>query len=69
MFWEPGWKKTPPPEFREKVSRVLEQSPRGWVVDGNYSRFGHIVQRESTDIICASTLFDRSLNITVILMC
>lgn len=53
LFWLPNWGKTPQEEFKVKVRTALDQSDRGWVVDGNYTRLiGTIVQDEATDVIC-----------------
>lgn len=53
LFWLPGWRQRPTDEFKTKVREALDQNPRGWVVDGNYSaRLGPFVQNEATDIIC-----------------
>jgi len=52
LFWLPGWKKTPKDEFRAKIRAALDQSDRGWVLDGDYTkRLGDIVIKEATDIV------------------
>jgi len=54
LCWQPGWRETPTPEFQEKVRKALDQDPRGWVVDGNYTKkLGEVIEDKSTDIICA----------------
>ncbi len=53
LFWLPGWEKAPPDEFQAKTRAALDQSDRGWVVDGDYTRrIGTIVTDSATDIIC-----------------
>ena len=53
LFWLPNWRKTPSDEMKAKVRAALDQSDRGWVVDGNYTRrIGTLVQDEATDVIC-----------------
>ncbi|MFC1901147.1 AAA family ATPase [Chloroflexota bacterium] len=37
LFWKPDWEETPRDEFLAGISAVLEKSPEGWVIDGNYS--------------------------------
>ncbi len=34
LFWQPGWKPLPRPEFIEKVT--LELAKPQWIIDGNY---------------------------------
>jgi len=52
LFWQPGWGKTPPDEFRAKIAVALTQDPRGWVVDGEYQRrVGSVIQDRLTDKI------------------
>jgi len=34
LFWQPGWKPLPRPEFNEKVK--LELAKSRWIIDGNY---------------------------------
>lgn len=53
LFWKPGWEVTPKDEFRAKIRRALDQSDRGWIVDGNYHmKGGSMVTDECTDVIC-----------------
>ena len=53
IFWRPGWQRCPADEFRAAVRAALDQSPRGWVVDGNYtSKIGTMVTDAATDVIC-----------------
>lgn len=33
-FWQPGWKVTPTPEWRQKVAELAAR--QAWVMDGNY---------------------------------
>lgn len=66
LFWLPNWAETPREELRAKVQTAIDQSDRGWVVDGNYTaRIGSLVQDEATDIICkafsSSFCLERSL--------
>ena len=59
LFWKPNWEKTPSDEFCAKVRSALDQSDRGWVVDGNYTRrLGPFLQEEATDIICEVSIID-----------
>ena len=61
LFWLPNWGKTPHDEFRANVRAAMDQSERGWVIDGNYTkRLGTIVQDEATDIICKNSFFSLS---------
>ena len=42
LFWNAGWKETPPEEFKRRVAAALDED--GWVVDGNYrGRLGTFV--------------------------
>jgi adenylate kinase family enzyme len=36
LFWNPGWKECPEPEFRARVASAA--GAPAWVIDGNYSR-------------------------------
>jgi adenylate kinase family enzyme len=36
LFHGPNWTPTPPDEFVAKIQAALDESPQGWVVDGNY---------------------------------
>jgi adenylate kinase family enzyme len=49
LFHQQGWKPTPIPEFRAKVSDAL--AAERWVVDGNYRPVEDIVQRGAETII------------------
>ncbi|TBU48647.1 AAA domain-containing protein [Dichomitus squalens] len=52
LFWKPGWRESTDEEFRERVRNAIDQSPRGWVVDGDYQRrAGKMVSEEATDVI------------------
>ncbi|PPR07243.1 hypothetical protein CVT26_012501 [Gymnopilus dilepis] len=52
IMWQPGWKETPPEEFRARLRHQLDQDPRGWVADGNYDRRGgRIAFDAATDVI------------------
>ncbi|KAF9463645.1 hypothetical protein BDZ94DRAFT_1321601 [Collybia nuda] len=52
LYWEPGWKETPFDEFQAKIRKALDQSDKGWVVDGSYSeKGGNMVLEECTDMI------------------
>ncbi|KAK0421529.1 AAA domain-containing protein [Armillaria borealis] len=52
LFWEPNWKAASEDEFRAKIRAAMEQSPNGWIIDGDYQRRGGvIVQEEATDVI------------------
>ncbi|SJL09015.1 uncharacterized protein ARMOST_12391 [Armillaria ostoyae] len=52
LFWEPNWKAASEDEFRAKIRAAMEQSPNGWIFDGDYQRRGGvIVQEEATDVI------------------
>ena len=60
LYWDPGWRETPRDEFRDRVRAALNQNPRGWVVDGNYtSKLGGMVTDQTTDVIC-ELLFSRT---------
>ncbi|KXN82468.1 hypothetical protein AN958_02529 [Leucoagaricus sp. SymC.cos] len=52
LNWNPGWVETPAEELKTLVQKAMENSPRGWVIDGVHSRkLGSIVQDNATDII------------------
>ncbi|KAI0266952.1 hypothetical protein BC834DRAFT_822774 [Gloeopeniophorella convolvens] len=52
LFWKPGWEKSSTPEFQTKLRALLDANPRGWVVDGNYTkRVDDILESEQTDVI------------------
>ena len=56
LHWTPGWGERSAEEFRTIVRAAMDQDPRGWVIDGNYtSKLGTIVSDEATDIICQSS--------------
>jgi len=38
LFWLDDWQETPDQEFFAKLQSQIDQAPRGWVLDGNYSR-------------------------------
>lgn len=58
LYWEPGWKKLSDDDFRKKVRAAMDQSDKGWVIDGSYSRvLGTIVDDEATDVICKDSLY------------
>ena len=38
LFWLDDWQETSDQEFFAKLQSQMNQSPRGWVLDGNYSR-------------------------------
>ena len=40
LFWLPNWVESTTDDFNKKVSYAIEDTSRGWVVDGNY--FGKI---------------------------
>ncbi len=53
FYWQPGWREASSEEFRASVSAALDEDPRGWIVDGNYTQyFGSMVSDEATDVIC-----------------
>lgn len=53
IHWQPGWGQCPRGEFRVAVRAALDQDPRGWVADGNYSsKLDDMVSNEATDVIC-----------------
>ncbi|MCA1815351.1 MAG: DNA topology modulation protein [Acidobacteria bacterium] len=35
LYWNPGWVKTPEPEFRGRVADAIARD--AWIMDGNYS--------------------------------
>ena len=39
-------------EFKEKVSVLMAQDTRGWIVDGDYEALGMLIPDSATDIIC-----------------
>lgn len=38
LFWLDDWQETSDQEFYAKLQSQINQAPRGWVLDGNYSR-------------------------------
>jgi len=58
LYWNPGWKVTPPAEFRQKVQDALARAPHGWVADGNYTKsLGDSLSNLVTDKIWLDTPF------------
>ncbi|KAJ8082343.1 hypothetical protein AAF712_001690 [Marasmius tenuissimus] len=53
IYWQPGWKETPPDEFQAKLETIMLQNEEtGWVLDGEYTRKGgYVVTEAATDII------------------
>ncbi|KAI1794236.1 AAA domain-containing protein [Ganoderma leucocontextum] len=52
LYWQPGWREPSPEDFRSRVFAALDEDPRGWIVDGNYTRLlGSKVSDEATDVI------------------
>ncbi|KAG7094846.1 hypothetical protein E1B28_005654 [Marasmius oreades] len=53
IYWQPGWKTTPPDEFRAKLENIIHDNEEsGWVMDGEYARLGGAVVTEyATDVI------------------
>ncbi|KAF9269359.1 hypothetical protein L218DRAFT_915374 [Marasmius fiardii PR-910] len=53
IYWQPGWKETPPEEFQAKLEKIIrENEETGWVIDGEYSRRGAAIVTEcATDVI------------------
>ncbi|KAI0792002.1 hypothetical protein C8Q75DRAFT_754107 [Abortiporus biennis] len=52
LFWKPGWEQTPTDELREKVVKAINETDKGWIVDGNYQRrIGTIIEDNATDVI------------------
>lgn len=35
FYWNPGWVKTPEPEWHERVAELIRRD--SWIIDGNYS--------------------------------
>ena len=38
IFWLPNWVERDSDEMLEIVQKRIEESPRGWIIDGNYSK-------------------------------
>ncbi|KAI0829773.1 hypothetical protein BC628DRAFT_1314568 [Trametes gibbosa] len=52
LHWEPGWRVCPDEAFRAKVRAATESNPRGWIVDGDYTRkLGNTILEDTTDVI------------------
>ncbi|KAF8076982.1 hypothetical protein FPV67DRAFT_1559282 [Lyophyllum atratum] len=52
LNWQPGWKETPTAEFQAMMREAMNQSDKGWVVDGSYAgKGGNIAVEECTDLI------------------
>ena len=53
FYWQPGWREASSEDFRSRVFAALDEDPRGWIVDGNYTRvLGTKISGEATDVIC-----------------
>lgn len=37
LYWQPGWRRTPPDELWAKLPALLDAHPAGWVCEGGYS--------------------------------
>ncbi|KAF9224169.1 hypothetical protein BS17DRAFT_753230 [Gyrodon lividus] len=52
LFWNPNWTPSTTENFRAKVLQRLAENERGWVVDGNYTRYlQKLVTERATDIV------------------
>ncbi|PPQ73142.1 hypothetical protein CVT24_009135 [Panaeolus cyanescens] len=52
IMWNPGWKPSSDAEFQRKLRRMMDDSPNGWIADGDYLRKGsQIAFDEATDVI------------------
>lgn len=38
IFWMPNWVERDSDELLEIVRKRIEESPEGWIIDGNYSK-------------------------------
>ncbi|KAI0044405.1 hypothetical protein FA95DRAFT_1608567 [Auriscalpium vulgare] len=52
LYWKPNWQTSTADELQANLERALAESPRGWVVDGNYVHLvGDVLERAQTDVI------------------
>ncbi|EIW62705.1 uncharacterized protein TRAVEDRAFT_56051 [Trametes versicolor FP-101664 SS1] len=52
LYWGPNWREATRDEFCAKVRAALDQTPHGWVIDGNYTnKLGGLITDAATDII------------------
>jgi adenylate kinase family enzyme len=49
VFHQPGWRPTPPEEFRHRVEAIV--AGEGWVLDGNYSAVRDLVWGRADTVI------------------
>jgi len=46
-----GWDSTPDDEFRERLTRRLDEHPEGWVTDGSYSAISDVYLSRADSLI------------------
>ncbi|KAF4571057.1 hypothetical protein EYR36_008384 [Pleurotus pulmonarius] len=52
LFWKPGWTRSTTEEFTQRIRETLDSSPRGWIVDGNFTGMGAgFVTGEANNVI------------------
>lgn len=52
LYHGPNWTEPAPEVFRDRVRRVMEAHPEGWVIDGSYdSKLGETVVAEADTIV------------------
>ena len=49
LFWNPGWVKTPPDEFRRRVVEAI--APERWAAGGNYSTARDLVWQRADSLV------------------
>ncbi|KLO18273.1 hypothetical protein SCHPADRAFT_820103 [Schizopora paradoxa] len=57
LFWKSGWVQSNSEDFRQRVLEALGQSEKGWIVDGNYTKFLSEELSTATDVIWLDTPF------------
>ena len=49
LFWNPGWVKTPPDEFRRRVAEAIV--PERWAAGGNYGTTRDLIWRRADTLV------------------
>ncbi len=53
LFWNPGWVKTPPDEFRRRVAEAIAQER--WAAGGNYGTARDLVWQRADTLVWSIT--------------
>ena len=49
LYWQPGWQPSEPEPFGARVEEAASGS--GWVMDGNYTKFGELRRQRADTVI------------------